>query len=295
MRIPTYAFGKEFTHIPEDVRQDLETLKRECAIYTDFWIDEVSDFRHVRIDFTPDERDEFFRRSWAFELFLRADYPTWAAETPGIDNDVAKDADTYSSHHRDGTVIPPPYHCFASFLGTGLESLVCTVSNRVTVIDLKGREAAFFEVMRAVETLTPTIRSFNNREKGLAPWAITREDDVRDLLYVMLRPRVFDINKEEVVPSKAGTHKFVDLCSKALRLLIELKWISRRSSWKNTIDQIYADIQAYAVHPACDDLWFIIVDAAKDIPDPRQLEEELTGTQIIDGHQINIRVIVCEP
>ena len=84
-RLPTYAFGKEFTHIPEHVRQDLQTLERECAIYTDHWIEEVGDFRHVKIDFTPEERDEFSRRSWAYELFLRAGYPTWAADTPCID------------------------------------------------------------------------------------------------------------------------------------------------------------------------------------------------------------------
>jgi helicase-like protein len=34
-------------------------------------------------------------------------------------------------------------------------------------------------------------RAFNNRERGLAQWAISCEDDVRDLLYVMLRPLMF--------------------------------------------------------------------------------------------------------
>ena len=97
MRAPTYAYDKKFTHIPEHVRQDLETLDRVCAVYTDFGIDEIGAFRHVRIDFTPEEREDFFRRSWVYELFLRADRPTWAAETPGIDAQVAHDADTYQT------------------------------------------------------------------------------------------------------------------------------------------------------------------------------------------------------
>ena len=224
-RLPTYAFGKEFTHIPEHVRQDLQTLERECAIYTDHWIEEVGDFRHVKIDFTPEERDEFSRRSWAYELFLRAGYPTWAADTPGIDEDIAKDADTYTMHDVDGSEIQPPNHCFAAFLGEHLEVLSCLRTDRQTVIDLAGREALLFEVKRSIETLTATIRSFNNREKGLAPWSITCEDDVRDLLYVMLRPRIFDIKKEEAIPSRAGTHKFADLCSNSVPFLMELKWI----------------------------------------------------------------------
>ena len=142
----------------------------------------------MRIDFTREERDEFARRSWAYELFLRAG-PTWAAEVPGIDDDIAQDADTYSAVLKDGREIKPPYHCFAAFLGRHLEALTCFRNERETVIQLEGREAALFEVKRAIHSLTATIRSFNNREKGLDPWTISREDDVRDLLYVMLRAR----------------------------------------------------------------------------------------------------------
>ena len=144
MRLPTYPFGKEFTHIPEHVRQGLGTLKRKCAVYADFWIEEVGDFRHVRIDFTAEERHEYLRRSWAYELFIRADCPTWAADTPRIDQDIAIDADTYTSYLRDGTIIPSPYHCFAAFLGNDLEFLTCCGGGRKTVIQLKGRKAKLF-------------------------------------------------------------------------------------------------------------------------------------------------------
>ena len=41
----------------------------------------------------------------------------------------------------------------------------------------------------------------------------------------MLRPTIFDIGKEEAIPSKAGMHKFADLCSKSVPFLLELKWI----------------------------------------------------------------------
>lgn len=293
-RIPTYAWNKEFTHIPEHVRQDLETLQRESAIYADHWIEEVGDFRHVRIEFTPEEMEEFARRSWAYELFLRAGHPNWAAEIPGIDEDIAKDADTYSLKLRDGTIIPPPYHCFAAFLGNHLEKLVTSGTDRQTVLELSGREKVLFEVRRAIDALTPTIRSFNRREKGLAPWTVSCEDDVRDLLYVMLRPIVSDIKKEEVVPSKAGTHKIVDFCSQGIRLLIELKWIDRPNNWKRKIEEIQVDIQSYAAHPACDSLIFVIVDSTKDIPDPRRIEEDMSGVQVIKGREINIRAIVCE-
>lgn len=300
-RLPTFAGGLEFTHIPDHVQDDLDTLQRECAIYADHWIEEVGDFRHVRIDFTQQERVEFFRRSWAYELFLRADMPEWAIDTPGIDTDIALEADSYSMHLRDGTVVPPPYHCFAAFLGEHLEALVCfntdrqTVIERLVVLELDGREKKLLEIRRAIESLTPTIRKFNNREKGLNPWPITCEDDVRDLLYAMLRAFVYDIRPEEPTPSKAGTFKFADLCSNSVELMIELKWIDKKGDWKKKVDDICVDTLTYITHPACNSLFFVLVDNIKDIPDPRQLEAEMSGLQVIDGRSVDVQVIVCEP
>ena len=293
-RLPTRAFGRAFTHIPEHVREDLESLQRESAVYGDHWIDEIGDFRHVRIEFTEEERQEFAHRCWAYELFIRAGNPTWAKETPGIDPRIAHDADSYSPKLKNGMRILPPYHCFAAFLGEHLEALVTNGAGRETVIDLSGREALLFDIRRTIVNLTPVIRSFNNREKGLSPWTVTCEDDVRDLLFVMLRPMIFDISKEEVIPPTAGTHRVVDLCSNAVRVLIELKWINKKGSWKSILKLINDDVQMYGRHPACDDLIVAVVDDVKDIPDPRQFEREMTGVQSIRDRDISIRVIVCD-
>ncbi len=301
MTFPTVAFGRVFTHIPDHVRDNLFSLERESAVYADHWIDEVGDFRHVRIDFTLYERNEFVRRSWAYELFLRAQEPEWAADTPGIDEDIARDADAYTLHSVDGSVIPPPYHCFAAFLGEHLEDLVCfntdrlSVIERMVVMELDARENKLLEIRRAIESLTPTIRKFNNREKRLNPWPITCEDDVRDLLYAMLRSFVFDIKPEEPTPSKAGTYKFADLCSDSMQLMIELKWIGNKGDWKKKLDEIRVDILTYGTHPACKSLYFVLVDSVRDIPDPRQVESEMSVPQVINGKQLDIQLIICEP
>ena len=284
---------RRFAYIPEKFIQDIDSLERECAIYTDHWIDELDDFRHVRIDFTPEERSDFVRRCWAYELFLRTNVE-WASEVPGIDHDIAQEADAYSGFRIDGSKINPPYHCFAAFLGSHLEALLCQRSERETIISLQGREAALFEVRRAVQSLTATIRSFNKREKNLAPWTIDCEKDVRDLLYVMLRPRIFDITKEEPIPSRAGTSKRVDLCSKAVQFLVEVKWIGRPGTWKKRIDEIHVDIQTYVKHPASQTVFFIIVDNVRDIQDPRQVEQELTEQQTIGESQIDIVTFICD-
>ena len=295
-RIPTHAFDYEFTHVPEHVRDNLDSLKRENVLYSDQWIDELNDFRHVRISLTPEETQDYARRSWAYELFLRAGSPDWARYVDGIDADIANDADTYSQESVDGTTFPPPCHCSAAFLGPHLEYITCCgPRDRMTVLELQGKEAILFTLTRAITGLTPTIRSFNHREKGLPPWKITREDDVRDLLYVMLRPSLFDLHKEEPTPSLAKTHKFVDLCSNASRLFIELKWIGKKGVWKRILGEIQTDIQCYPSHPSCETLVFVVVDTCRDIPDPRQFERELTGVQTIRGKDIDIRFYVVEP
>lgn len=295
-RLPIEAFGYVFTHVPEHVLDDLGSLEREGAIYSDQWVEELGDFRHVRIGFTEEECKEFARRSWAYELWIRANMPEWVRDTPGIDQDIANEADSYVMNTRDGESFGPPYHCFASFLGKHLEALTCgMLDERRKVIEFAGKEALLYEVQRVIRTLTPTIRSFNSREKGLSPWTIAREDDVRDLLYVMLRPLVFDIVKEEAVPSRGGTHKFVDLCSKAVKLMIEVKWIARSGQWKRIVEEIHIDTQSYITHPACETLLFVVVDSARDIPDPKNLEGELSGEQTIAGKQVNVKVFVAEP
>lgn len=294
--LPTFAAGREFTHVPEHVRADLYSLEFERAIYGDQWVEEVEGFRHVRIAFTDEEREDYVRRSWAYELWLRAGSPNWARDTPGIDQGVAHDADSYVMETSDGRSFGPPYHCFAAFLGEHLEALTCgMLPERRRVIELAGREALLYEVRRAIESLTPTIRSFNARERGLKPWPIEREDDVRDLLYVMLRPLVFDLAKEEPVPSRAGTYKLVDLYSRSVKLFIEVKWVAKPGQWKRIVEQIHVDTQSYIAHPACELLTFVIVDASRSIPDPRRLELELSGKQSIGGKSIQINVFVAEP
>ena len=288
-------FGYQFSAIDWEHIGDLFSLEREGIIYTDHWIDELDDFRHVRIEFTQEEAREYARRLYAFELFLQAGSPKFASDVPGIATDIAADADSYELESVDGTVFPAPYHCPAAFLGPELESLVCSATERRKIIALQGREGLLLTVRSVIDALTPAIRLCVSREKGLEPWPVSREDDVRDLLYVMLRPAVSDLRREEPVPSKAGGFKLVDLSSNLSHLLIEVKWVNDRQRWKRVRDEIAADIQHYYRHPSCKDLIFVVLDACKAIQDPRLIEQELSGRQTIDGITFKVEVYVREP
>ena len=288
-------FGYDFELLDESHQRDLLHLEREGAIYSDHWIDRLSDFRHIRIKLTPEEIKEYVRSLWAYELFLRAGHPEKAREVEGIPEDIADRADSYTMVTEDGKS-ETPWHCVAAFLGPKLEKLTCfNIEDRQEIIEETGKAQLLTTIKKAVDSLSPSIRLFNRREKGLTEWTVNREDDVRDLLYVMLRASIADIRTEEPVPSRAGTHKFIDVYSKIARLFIELKWIGKRGSWKQILKQVNDDIQSYVSHPCCDTIIFVIVDEARDIPDPALIERDYTGLQVINGKEVDIHLFVREP
>jgi REase_DpnII-MboI len=289
-------FNHDFQLIDSSHVQDLLQLQREGAIYTDHWFDELDDFRHIKIKFTNAEVKEYVRSLWAYELFLKAGTPALASSVAAIPGDIAKRADSYTLRTSDSAEEITPWHCTAAFLSPELEELVCTnVPGRYVILEEFGTDSLLSTLRKAVDALTPSIRLFQNREKGLTQWPVSREDDIRDLLYVILRASISDITREEPIPSRAGTHRVVDLCSQTGRLLIEVKWIDKKGSWKRIIKEINDDTQSYVRHPACENLVFIVIDAIKDIPDPSKFESELSGAQELEGKHVQVTVFVREP
>jgi REase_DpnII-MboI len=217
-------------------------------------------------------------------------------QVPGIDADIANDADTYQLIVEDGKSLPPPYHCYAAFLGTHLESVSCCgVPERETILELQGKESILFTLRRAVQTLTPTIRSFNAREKGLVPWPVSHEDDVRDLLYVMLNPCSLTWSKRrQHLPWLEPTSSWI-FAARHREILIEVKWVGRRGQWKTILDQIHVDVQSYPTHESCATLVFVVVDAVRDIADPRLVEHELSGAQTVRGRTVDVQLYIVEP
>jgi hypothetical protein len=128
-----------------------------------------------------------------------------------------------------------------------------------------------------------------------SPWAVSRENDVRDLLYVMLRGSIFDIRREEPIPSRADTSKVADLFSQIAKTIIEVKWIAAKRQWKKIVEEVYVDIQTYGRHPDCRYLVFIVVDGVRAVPDPHLAEQQISGDQVIDGKPIKVKAFIREP
>lgn len=281
-------FGYDFEHLDDNYISDLVSLEREKAIYSDQWVEGLDDFRHVRIKLTDEEIEEYVRSMKALDLYLGKG-TVWARDVPGIPPDIATRADQYQMHTRDDQTFGPPWHCSAAFLGEHLEAIVCGMEqSRREVMEEHGVAQFLSTIRRAVDALTPAIRCFSNREKGLSSWSVNREDDVRDLLFAMLRASISDIKREEPIPSKAGISRVADLHSGLAKTLIEIKWIGRKGQWKKIVDEVHVDIQTYSRHPDCHILVVVIIDAAKDIPDPHAVESELSGLQMFGSKSVRV-------
>jgi len=88
------AFEHEFKNLDEEHERDLFNLEREGAVYTDQWVDELQDFRHVRIPLQPAEIKEYVRSLKAWDLFLGSG-EKWARDVEGIPADVAEMPNRY--------------------------------------------------------------------------------------------------------------------------------------------------------------------------------------------------------
>ena len=158
-------FGHDFNHLDESHVLELFSLEREGAIYTDHWIDSLSDFRHISIAFSNAEITEYVRSMVAYEAFLAAGSPDRASDVPAIPPDIAERADNYSIETRDGETLGPPWHCPAAFIGPDLEDLVCfTPESRRLILEQQGTEALITTIKKAVDALTPAIRRFSHRK-----------------------------------------------------------------------------------------------------------------------------------
>lgn len=130
-RIPFVAFGREFPALQQSHFDDLRTLEREGAIYADHWVEDIGDFRHVRIPLTDDETQEFVRRLAAFDLYLQAGSPRRAADVDGIPADIANDADTNSIVIGDVEI--RPWHSLSGFYGPDLFAIVNSNARSIVI------------------------------------------------------------------------------------------------------------------------------------------------------------------
>ncbi|HET7232079.1 MAG TPA: hypothetical protein VFJ16_18880 [Longimicrobium sp.] len=284
-------FGREFRHSDASHVQDLDTLEREGAIYAEFSRGSTGRFSQCRIRFTPKEIVEYVEAATAYDEFLGYYNITGDPEDALalIQNiRIREQVKEYNESAGDDTV-----YCFAAFLGGDLESLVCGGEDERYEFFAESYSGDRKYLLREIIELFPDVATFLRCRTGKRPnFEISAEQDVRDLLYAMLKGILPDAKLEEFTPQHALSSKRVDICIPSMKLLIEVKFVRNRTHARRVADELKIDIESYFPHPHCDELMVVVWDPNRHITDRRIFIQDLRGLREKGGKRFTVEVTV---
>lgn len=113
------------------------------------------------------------------------------------------------------------------------------------------------------------------RRKGSPSFCFDDEYDIQTLLHSMLQPWIKDIRPEEYTPSYVGSSTRMDFILPKYRTVCETKLVRDKNHAKEIGNELILDTVHYQAHPYCGQLWIIIYDPNKLIPNPGGLVADL--------------------
>ena len=128
--------------------------------------------------------------------------------------------------------------------------------------------------------------------KGKAPFEISDEYDVQDLLHATLRAYLKYSVQEDPLPKVAGAKSSrIDVSIEELGVLIEVKYVRGPEDQKRIFEEYSQDLVLYAEWAHLKTLIYLIYNA-DDLRDPEAFEK-LSATQEIGGKRFNVRVVLA--
>jgi hypothetical protein len=150
------------------------------------------------------------------------------------------------------------------------------------------------DVCAALQEFGECVRYLNTRRSSGAVLQLDSEAAVQDALYLILRPWVNDLIPEVPTDKTASRFTIRDFVSKALRVVIEAKFIRDKQHGKNISKELHDDIEVYRHHPLCDTIVFFIYDPDSNIPDERELRRIIEQSRVYDGRPLRC-ILILKP
>jgi hypothetical protein len=160
-----------------------------------------------------------------------------------------------------------------------------------TVTEPQAPDAAMIEQVCKRLPHAARILALRSR-KGKAPFEISDEYDVQDLLHATLRAYLKYSVQEDPLPKVAGAKSSrIDVSIEELGILIEVKYVRGPEDQKRIFEEYSQDLVLYAEWAHLKTLIYLIYNSG-DLRDPEAFEE-LTATQEIGGKRFNVRVVLA--
>ena len=135
-------------------------------------------------------------------------------------------------------------------------------------------------VLTILRRFSLAARALQNRpraEKAAAAYAIEDEYDVQDLLFAVLKPLCDDLEREDPVPKTAGDSGRVDLSSRMLGTIIEIKFAKNPTRAAAISRECRERVVTYSRWPDLRHLVFFVYDPDGLMSDPDNFVSGLTS------------------
>lgn len=150
------------------------------------------------------------------------------------------------------------------------------------------------DVVEALEQFDECVRYLNNRRSKGAVIRVESEDDVQDVVYLMLRPFVRDLNWESPGEKVASRFVIKDFVSREGRVVIEAKYVRDDKHGKDISREMHDDIEMYRHYPWADVVVFFVYDPDGFIPSVTELRRHIEDDRHYgrDGRVMRTKLIV---
>jgi hypothetical protein len=288
-------FNREFNHLDASFLQDLQTLEDEGALYFQFWLEELNDSRFCRIRLTPSEIVEYVDAITAFNEFQgyyqKFHDPDLALSL--ISNvEVRKRVEEYNewtiSIGQDDTAF-----CFAAFAGDDLEGLLCGgATDRYEYLSGAYSGDRRFILTEILEMFPTAAGHLLNRNGSRPSYRLEEEQDVRDLLYSMIKSVFPDTRIEEHTRIHAGSAKRIDIVIPRISTMIEIKYVRNSRHAKKVADELRIDFESYHAHPDCKKLIAYVWDTGGNLIDRSNFIKDLRGLRIKGNSRFSVDIMI---
>ncbi len=267
----------------------------EGSLYDYLFQDDQDDFAYVRIRLRPAELVRYVDGLHAYEVFLAgvarglSKEDALATVTSLTIRHSVKQYNEWAHHTGAGQE-----YCPAAFLGDELEELICTnVPRRHEILGQTYAADRRFLLDEVVRGLPYVVAYLKDRQGGRAPYIVENEQDLRDLMYVLLKPILPDATLEDPTPKLAGGSKRIDIVVPTIKTVVELKYVRNRGHATRVADELRTDIESYHSHPTCSRLLCVVWDSARLLPDPAALMRDLSGSRRKEASAfvVDVRVV----
>lgn len=148
------------------------------------------------------------------------------------------------------------------------------------------------QVLRRFHLGASRLRSRPRKEKASLGYVIADEYDVQDLLFAILKPYIKDLDCENPTPKFAGDAGRVDLCSKDLGMVIEVKYGKNAKRAADLAAECRERFLQYSEFPELTHLIYFIYDPNHLIADPDNFEKDFTSPATWRDKSFQVTAIV---